>query len=74
MVPIIKSGAECLIVPLEDGDPKKGDVVFCRVKGRVLLHLVKAVKGDRYQIGNNKGGINGWVGRQAIFGKLADVG
>jgi hypothetical protein len=39
-----------------------------RYRGREYLHLVKARQGDRYLIGNNRGGINGWVGRRAIFG------
>jgi len=34
---------------------------------------VKAIQGDRFQIGNNRGFINGWVGASAIFGKLTRV-
>jgi len=34
----------------------------------VYLHLIKAVDGQRFLIGNNRGGINGWVGPQAIYG------
>ena len=45
-----------------------GDIVLCRVKGRDYLHLVKAIQGNRYLIGNNRGGVNGWTG--TIFGKL----
>lgn len=51
----------------------KGDVVLCRVKGHDYLHLIKAVSGDRYLIGNNHGGINGWVVRDSIFGKVIKV-
>jgi hypothetical protein len=52
-----------------------GDIVLCKVKGAQYLHLVKAVRaadgGDaRYQIGNNRGGINGWIGRAQIYGRL----
>jgi hypothetical protein len=32
--------------------------------------LIKAIQGDRFQIGNNRGGINGWVTRRQIFGRL----
>ena len=39
-----------------------------RVKGNVYLHLIKAIDGERFQIGNNRGGINGWVGATAIYG------
>jgi hypothetical protein len=43
------------------------------VSGNQYLHLVKAIQGDRYQIGNNRGGINGWVTRHQIFGRLIAV-
>jgi hypothetical protein len=33
-----------------------------------LLHLVSAVDGDRVQISNNKGRVNGWVNKAAIHG------
>ena len=73
MAPLIRQGDECLVVPLEDDEPKEGDIVFCRVRGRMHLHFDKDVKDGKFQIGNNKGGINGWVGRMAIFGKLNDT-
>src|SRR3954454_23075030 len=50
-----------------------GDVVLCRVRGAEYLHLVKAVRGGRYLIGNNRGGVNGWASRSAIFGKCVRV-
>ena len=39
-----------------------GDVVLCKVNGRHYLHLVKAIQGKRFQIGNNRGRINGLAG------------
>lgn len=50
---------------------RKDDVVLCRVNGNDYLHLVKAVSGDRYLIGNNHGRINGWT--KQIFGKVIKV-
>jgi hypothetical protein len=38
------------------------------VRGNVYLHLIKAINGPRFQIGNNRGGINGWVGANCIYG------
>jgi hypothetical protein len=35
--------------------------------------LVKAIQGGRFQIGNNRGGINGWIGHNGIFGRLVRV-
>lgn len=37
------------------------------------LHLVKAIQGERFQIGNNRGGINSWITRRQIFGRLIAV-
>lgn len=51
----------------------QGDIVLVRVHGSVYLHLVKAIKDGRYQIGNNRGGINGWVGLKQIYGKAVKV-
>ena len=74
MVGKIDSGQLCTVAPITKDDPlSKGDVVLCKVKGSQYLHLIKAVKGDRFQIGNNRGGINGWVGRSAIYGKCVRV-
>ena len=47
----------------------KGDIVLCKVNGKEYLHLVKKISSQgQYQIGNNKGGINGWVTQSSIFG------
>jgi hypothetical protein len=43
------------------------------VNGQEYLHLIKAIQGERFQIGNNRGRINGWVGYKAIFGKLIAI-
>lgn len=61
------------VAPYAGAEPEVGDIVLVRCKGREYLHLVKARQGDRYLIGNNRGGINGWVGRRAIFGRAVRV-
>lgn len=68
----IEDGQLVTVEPLKD-DPKVGDVVLCRVKGSEFLHLVRAVDAMRFQIGNNRGGINGWVSRGSIFGRCVKV-
>lgn len=79
MHPRVKDGAFVTLRPI---DPPfdtilPEDVVLVKVRGRVYLHLVKSVKvtGDRrqYLIGNNKGGINGWVSLSAIYGKAVRI-
>lgn len=68
----VESGQLCTVEPIKD-EIEVGDVVLCKVNGRHFLHLVKAIQSHRYQIGNNKGHINGWIGRNAIYGKLTKV-
>ena len=72
MKPKIESGQLITVSPVA-GSPAEGDIVFCKVKGKFYVHLIKAVEGDRYQIGNNRGGINGWISKEAIFGKVTQV-
>ncbi|MEZ4362691.1 MAG: hypothetical protein R3B48_21040 [Kofleriaceae bacterium] len=74
MRPRITSGARCTLRPLREHEPlEPDDVVLCSVRGTHYLHLIKAVQGERYLIGNNRGGINGWIGRRAIYGLLVSV-
>ena len=47
--------------------------LLCRVKGSQYLHLIKAMQGERIQIGNNRDGINGWITRRLIFGRVISV-
>ena len=69
----IESGQLCTVEPVDPGTLQVGDIVLCKVNGREYLHLVKAVQGERFQIGNNRGRINGWVGASAIFGRCVAV-
>lgn len=69
----IASGDLCTVTPLSEHALAIGDIVLCRVKGNQYLHLVKAVRDGRYQIGNNRGGINGWIGRAQIYGRLISI-
>ena len=72
MVPLIKSGQEHKITPITWEEVEVGDIVYCKVKGRFYTHLVKAKNLDKgCQIGNNKGGINGWT--KQIYGKVIQV-
>ncbi len=73
MRPKINSGE---LVTIEPCDPKSlnvGDIVLVRVSGNDYLHLIKAKDGGRFQIGNNRGGINGWVGPKAVYGVVTGV-
>ena len=69
----VNSGQLCTVEPVDTSTLSKGDIVLCRVKGNEYLHLIKAIDNHRFQIGNNRGRINGWIRSNSIFGKLISV-
>lgn len=66
----VNDGQLVTVVPL-GSPPVEGEVVLCKVNGREYLHLVKAVRGRQYLIGNNRGGTNGWTTR--VYGRMVKV-
>lgn len=74
MTPILNNGQRCIVVPVTfETQINKDDIVFVRVGGCYYLHKVVAIKGVRYQIGNNHGKINGWVGKDNIYGIVRKI-
>ena len=69
----IENGQLVTIEPLHAQTIKVGEIVLCKVNGIQYLHLIKAISGDRYQIGNNRGRINGWTSRRNIFGIVTRI-
>jgi SOS-response transcriptional repressor LexA len=70
----IGSGQLCTVEPVEDYENlEKGDIVLCKVNGSEYLHFIKAINGKRFQIGNNRGRINGWITANSIFGKCVKI-
>lgn len=70
----IESGQLCTVEPIKDFENlQKGDIVLCKVNGNEYLHLIKAINGARFQIGNNCGRINGWIGMNSIYGKCVGI-
>ena len=69
----IESGQLCTVVPVDHSTLSVGDIVLCKVRGNEYLHLIKAISGPRFQIGNNRGLVNGWMGANRICGKCAGI-
>jgi hypothetical protein len=69
----IESGQLCTVKPVGPAALRVGDIVLCKVNGRQYLHLIKAIQGNRFQIGNNRGRINGWVSANCIYGRCVRV-
>ncbi len=82
---LIESGDLVTVKPFDHTEMTEtiniGDIVLCRVGKNVYVHLVKDTRlistrdfyKDQYLIGNNKGGINGWISRGAIYGVVTKV-
>jgi hypothetical protein len=69
----IESGQLCVVEPVDPVTLQVDDIVLCKVKGSEFLHIVKAIQDGRFQIGNNRGFVNGWIGANGIFGKCTSV-
>jgi hypothetical protein len=69
----VESGQLCTVEPADPATLRVGDIVLCKVNGREYLHLIKAIQGQRFRIGNNRGRINGGVSAGAIFGRCVKV-
>ena len=70
MVPLIQSRDEVVVSPVDPTRVEVGDIVLTKVAGNVYIHLVKAIEPAkrRVQIGNNRGGINGWTNFDRVYG------
>lgn len=75
MIPLINSRDEVVVAPVDPNLVEVGDIVLTRVAGNVYIHLVKAIEPAkrRVQIGNNRGGINGWTGFDRVYGIAVSV-
>lgn len=72
MLPLIKSKQPVMLEPTTWEDVKVGDIVYCKVKGNLYTHLVKAIDIKKgCLIGNNKGGINGWT--KNVYGIVTEI-
>jgi hypothetical protein len=69
----VESGQLVTVEPKGDKELQKGDIVLCKVNGSHYLHLIKAIQGERYQIGNNIGRINGWITQNSIYGICTNI-
>lgn len=70
---LISSGQLCTIEPADTSRVFVNSIVLCRVNGNDYLHVVKKIEGERFLIGNNRGGINGWISANKIYGRCIRV-
>lgn len=75
MQPIMSTGDTLYLKRVDPSKLRKGDAVFCKVRGNIFVHLIKGIdsKGERFIIGNNHGHINGHTNANGIFGLCTQV-
>lgn len=72
MLPIIKSKQKHKLKSCVWQDCEIDDIVYCRVRGRLITHKVYAKNEVRgLLIGNNKGFMNGWT--KSVYGKVVEI-
>ena len=72
----IDSGQLVTVEPITDHTVLEvGDIVLCKVNGNEYLHLMKSISAGHktFTIGNNKGHINGTVGRACVYGRCTRI-
>ena len=68
MTPRLKSGSLVRVKSIPVGLYEIGDIVYCKIKGVYMLHLLTAIDKGKYRISNNHGFVNGWIGPENIYG------
>ncbi len=68
MMPLFAPGESLFIKKVPVSKIRVGDAVFCKIKGNLQVHKVTAIDKNRWQISNNHGFVNGWIGESAIYG------
>lgn len=73
MLPLIHSRQPVTIEPVEHSKLERGDIVYVKVRGRIYTHKVLAVGQGKVQIGNNRGGVNGWTPLDNVYGIITEI-
>jgi|SRR6185369_12830298 len=69
----IESGQLCTVIPGTGRESEGRRHRLVQGKRFQYLHLIKAIQGKRFHIGNIRGRINGWNGENGIYGKCISI-
>ncbi len=73
----ISDGDRVTLQPCQAETLVPGDMVLARIQGQqyahMVLHQVLEREPGRVLIGNNLGGVDGWVAEQDIYGRVLKV-
>lgn len=73
MTPKIRSKQLVTLQAVDVNTLEQGDIVLAKVKGRYYLHLISALDGERVQISNNHGHVNGWTTRAKVYALVTAI-
>jgi hypothetical protein len=75
MEPVIPSGSEVTIEPVDVERLELGDIVAVKVGDETMLHLVKAIDRDerKVEISGTSGPSNGWAGFESVYAICTQV-
>ncbi|MFA6603377.1 MAG: hypothetical protein WCT10_00880 [Patescibacteria group bacterium] len=73
MAPLIRHREPVTLAPVDASKLERGDIVLAKVRGRFFTHKVSAVQGDKVQIANNHGRVNGWTSRRQVYAIVTAV-
>lgn len=73
MVPLIASRQPVTIEAVDTSKLERGDIVYVKVRGNVYTHKVLGLRTGEVQIGNNKGGVNGWTKLENVYGIITEI-
>ena len=70
----VKHGQTLTMSPIEHPrDIQVGDFVLVRWHASEIFHIVGGIQDERYLIVNSLGKVNGWVGAEAIHGRVTEI-
>jgi hypothetical protein len=69
----VDAGSLVTLEPFGEYGPRVDEVVLVRCRGREYIHLIKAQQAERFLIGNDRGGLNGWGARNSILGRAVRI-
>ena len=71
---VLKHGQMLTLSPVKQaGEIQPDDIVFVRWHQGHILHLVSEIQGEQFLIVNSVGKVNGWVGLDAILGRVTRI-
>lgn len=73
MIPLIASRQPVTIEAVDTSKLERGDIVYVKVHGNVYTHKVLGLRPGEAQIGNNKGGVNGWTKLSNVYGIITEI-